>query len=703
MLRCLAASLLAGLLLCSVGCDKSEVVKESPTEIGDLKLTAPEDKKHDHPHPKEPKIDADALKSDRAVPTRESIGGRWILCGARMSQPENRQQAPQYGEIAEMILVINWDAKEPDASSISVVAAKDGTDNREMKVVKLDGSNIEFECVDSKTEKKLFDYQGHLHHGRVLGSLALTTGEVVPVRLIPTDERTFARIPDFEPLEETAQFMGLMQSAVPEEDLKELSKEFPISPMTRVAYLGVLEGFVRKKVGEAEVDSLINDFVGSQKSWGTRLQAQARFEAAVRLILTGYEVPNCQRQLELAAKEFTAAGLDSDANKVRFVSLRELLQLRTSIEMLDSKSSEKQEEGRRIALELLKTNFFNPVLTWKLADHARDHQRPDEALRLFAELTVLPLFEAQLKAAWDAEKSGAQRTLPSERVAQLWKAKHGDAKGLDDYLKKVYEETLLSFVSESVTARAKADANQIVLLELFTGSGCEQCVCSDVALAGIEKTFAPGMVVTLRYHQHIPMPDPLANEDGETRLFNYYRRNAAPALIINGKDIANTGGPMFRMKEVYPVIKEAVIKELEKSSSTKIELTAVREGDDIRITANVSDEALKDGRKRLRIALAEAHVPFKSLTGIRSHDMLVRHLVNGDAGVSPRNGTLSYEGQINVAKLKSELHASMAKYEKNQGVTFYDKPMELKSLVVVAFVQDDETRVVLQTFAVPVK
>ena len=338
-----------------------------------------------------------------------------------------------------------------------------------------------------------------------------------------------------------------------------------------------------------------------------------------------------------------------------------------------------------------------------MADNARDNERPDEALRWFAELTVLPLVEEHLKVLWERERAPVQRTLPSERVAQLWKDKHGNADGLDAYLQKVYDESLLSFVGEPVTARANADANQITLVELFTGVGCEQCVCSDVALAGIEKTFAPGMLVSLRYHQHIPLPDVMANEDCETRLFNYYRKNSAPTLIINGKDAGNSGGPLFRIKEVYPLLKEAITKELEKSSTIKIELTVEREGDDIRIAAKVTDEALKDGRKKLRIALAESQVAYKALNGVRRHEMVVRHLVNGDAGVSPRDGALSYTGQINVAKLKAELLANLMKYEKNQGVSFFEKPLDLKSLVVVAFVQDDESRAVLQTIAVPVK
>ncbi len=703
MVRCLFASLLASLLLCSVGCDKTEVANVPPPETGDLKLTEPDDKKHDHPHSHDPKIDTSKLKRENVVPTRENLGGRWALCGTQMAQQENRQQMPMYGEIAELILAINLDEKDATASSISVVAARDGADSRELKLRKLDGSDIDFECLDNKTSKKHFDFQGHFHHGRVLGSLSLPGGEVIPVRLVPTDERTFARIPTFEPLEETAKFLSLVQSAVPEEDVRELSKEFPVSPMTRISYLGVIETFATKKVGETEIENVINDFVASQKNWGVKLQAQSRLEATVRLIMTGYEISSCEKSLELAAKDFAAAGIESAAVTTRLDGLREAIKFRSAIELLDSKVSEKQEQGRLQAVALLKTNAFNPVLTWKLADHARDNERTDEALRLFAELTVLPLLEEHLKALWERERAPVQRTPPSERVAQLWKVKNGSADGLDAYLQKIYDESLLSFVGEPVTARAVADANQITLVELFTGVGCEQCVCSDVALAGINKTFAPGMVVSLRYHQHMPLPDVMANEDCETRLFNYYRKNAAPTLMINGKEATNSEGPVFRVKEVYPLLKEAITKELEKSSPIKIELTAERTGDDIRIAAKVTDEALKDGRKKLRIALAESQVAFKAINGIRRHEMVVRHMVNGDAGVSPREGALSYEGQINVAKLKSELLANLMKYEKNQGVSFFDKPLDLKSLVVVAFVQDDESRVVLQTIAVPVK
>ena len=350
MLRCLFASLLAGWLLCSVGCEKTNVSDVSPTENVDLKLAEADEKKHDHPHADDPKIDTTKLKRERAVPTRENLSGRWVMCGLQVVQPEARQQMPQYGDVGEMILNVNWDEKDSTASSITIVATKDGSDHREMKINKLDGSDIEFECHDTKTEKKLFDFQGHFHHGRVLGSFTTPGGEVIPVRLIPTDERTFARIPGFDPLEETPRFLTLMQSAVPEEDVKELSKEFPVSPMTRVSYLGVLEMFSVKKVAETEIDNLINDFVASQKNWGTKLQAQSRFDAAVRLIVTGYDVSHCEKLLEAAVKEFAEVGVDSEGQKARFASLREAIKFRSTLEMLDSKSSAKQEEGRQHAV-----------------------------------------------------------------------------------------------------------------------------------------------------------------------------------------------------------------------------------------------------------------------------------------------------------------------------------------------------------------
>jgi hypothetical protein len=82
--------------------------------------------------------------------------------------------------------------------------------------------------------------------------------------------------------------------------------------------------------------------------------------------------------------------------------------------------------------------------------------------------------------------------------------------------------------------------------------------------------------------------------------------------------------------------------------------------------------------------------------------MVVRQLVGGDRGISPKDDVLAYQGTVSVEELRDRLHSYLTEFEKNQGVEFVSMPLELKTLSVVAFVQDAETRKVLQSVVVPV-
>jgi hypothetical protein len=63
---------------------------------------------------------------------------------------------------------------------------------------------------------------------------------------------------------------------------------------------------------------------------------------------------------------------------------------------------------------------------------------------------------------------------------------------------------------------------------------------------------------------------------------------------------------------------------------------------------------------------------------------------------------LTYTGEVDLAQLKSQLAKHLARIESQSGTEFSEKPLELKSLHLVAFVQNDDTDEVLQAAAVPV-
>ena len=69
------------------------------------------------------------------------------------------------------------------------------------------------------------------------------------------------------------------------------------------------------------------------------------------------------------------------------------------------------------------------------------------------------------------------------------------------------------------------------MVELFTGSKCAPCVAADLDAAALEVTWPMSHLIVLRYHEHVPGPDPLRNADSEAR-FGYYNGKGTPTVSL---------------------------------------------------------------------------------------------------------------------------------------------------------------------------
>ena len=78
-------------------------------------------------------------------------------------------------------------------------------------------------------------------------------------------------------------------------------------------------------------------------------------------------------------------------------------------------------------------------------------------------------------------------------------------------------------------------------------------------------------------------------------------------------------------------------------------------------------------------------------------------MLGGDRGTAQTSDSFAYKGSVNIEELRDELHSYLTRFERNQGVEFGRMPLDLKNLSVVAFVQDDGTREVLQSVFAPVQ
>src|SRR5262245_12971462 len=255
--------------------------------------------------------------------------------------------------------------------------------------------------------------------------------------------------------------------------------------------------------------------------------------------------------------------------------------------------------------------------------------------------------------------------------------------------------------SKPTSSKAKTKGNRAVLVELFTGAQCPPCVAADVAFDALAKTYAPGEVVLLQYHEHIPGPDALTNADSEARL-DYYKRSikGTPTVMVNGKLGPQSGGGLQHAEEPYGDLRDHIERHLDKPTPTKVQVQATRKGDKIQIKVSATGDKLGE-KARLRVVLTEEWVRYRGSNRLAYHHDVVRAMPGGPQGVVLMK---EHKFDIDVGELRKSLTKYLDDFQKNEGPFLDDqRPMRLDHLRVVAFVQDDDTREVLQAAQAAVK
>lgn len=159
---------------------------------------------------------------------------------------------------------------------------------------------------------------------------------------------------------------------------------------------------------------------------------------------------------------------------------------------------------------------------------------------------------------------------------------------------------------------------------------------------------------------------------------------------------------MPQVPDVYRHLKDAVEPYLVEKVDLKLDLTAKAEKNKVLVSVKVSGDKKLPEEAKLRLVLAEDRIPFLAGNGIRIHEMIVRAMPGGPDGIEAQNGKLSFSGEVDFAKLRTDLTKQLSKVEAEMNVDFPEKPMDFKALHLVAFVQDDDSHEIIQAAAVPV-
>ena len=232
-------------------------------------------------------------------------------------------------------------------------------------------------------------------------------------------------------------------------------------------------------------------------------------------------------------------------------------------------------------------------------------------------------------------------------------------------------------------------------------------------------------LVLLSYHVHIPLPDPMVNPSTLARQA-FYGVRSSPSYFVDGES-SGGGGSADGAKTLFESkIDPMIAKHMQEQPEAAISLKATTVGSAVKVKAKVSKITSKSDKLKLQLALVEDQVPFSGENGMRFHEMVVRGLALAPAapvkgkkpeanaaaakpGATPastgfalkpgKGGTFEYT--FDLAKAVADAKAHLEDFETNQrkGEYTFRKKMhdiDASNLSVVAFVQDEATRKILQ-------
>jgi tetratricopeptide (TPR) repeat protein len=300
-----------------------------------------------------------------------------------------------------------------------------------------------------------------------------------------------------------------------------------------------------------------------------------------------------------------------------------------------------------------------------------------------------------------AATGGALPSADNTAAHSLYRKAHGSDAGFEDDLDRIYRDKFPNPVTPEPYARAASPNHRVVLLEMFTGSGCGPCVSADLAMDAVMQRYPSTLIVPIAYHANIPLPDPMVIAGGDGRR-EYYKVRGVPTFNIDGALGQLGGGGRANTPGTYTNYIAKIDKELAVPPAAAISLSATGDGDAVSVTAIVSKVASRSKNLRLHLLLVERELHYMGENGVRFHPMVVRAAA-GDrgAGIAIKgNGTTKYTFNLEAIRddVTKTLAAELDKRRGNEAAAAARRDyaadghaltnVDPAQLSVVAFVQD---------------
>ncbi len=539
------------------------------------------------------------------------------------------------------------------------------------------------------TGEMVLNFTGTLQGDVVLGSVVPEERTIPTVaRLMKTADTNLRSLetpkstPGIEDLEKAIQ-----DPLTAREKLQAFIAAHANSPLAFNAYEILLATSVNEQLPLEKIRELADQMVTAAQRWTPELTRDTQFQVIAQIDFKPDYREITEHYLGLITAEESSESPDPLKNRLDLYQGRHLL---------GAESADVQEQGKQLLRDLLAREPFDFNAIVALANYYERQQEVDEARKLYTKLAVLPGVSRMVGQIEDPISK--EPTTPLQKSRALFT---GDDAAFEKYLDDVYRQEVFYFLGEEKPQMELQSNRRVPLLELFTGAMCPPCVAGDLAIGGLEQLFPSPEIIAVRYHQHIPGPDPLTNSSGESR-FGFYGGRGTPALFINGRAWDTIGGYVVHAEQHFQELKPHVASLLSQVSLIEIKLDAALEGDLLRIQAHAT--SLSKDRKNLRLylLLVEPQIHYAAPNGIRLHEMVVRDMPGGTEGVPGQEGEAKTELQLSIPELRARLIAEVETFQKNRNYNFASLPEGPRKLRVVAFIQDGNSKEILQSTISPV-
>ena len=605
-----------------------------------------------------------------------SLDGNWVLM----------LPAPDFSE--EVALVIYH--LEKDSKGKYLVQELERNTTEGLPILELEEGKVDEGVVRLTLETQGFTltFEGAQAGSVILGAIQ-PDGQPIwqPARMVQTDHESFDDdMTEMKKLDAEEDYAKILQAKSQIEGLRTFLNEKQGSYTSWQVLLRLLSESSLKDWNDEQISELASVSQHHAESWRPQLKNYMQLTLAEKFLSRRVGLNETRSLLD------ELKGNVADELQPAVESLSNRLLIVESTEKLKNGTPEEQQQALDTLQNHMAESGFDSQIAHTLASIADEKKNSDEAIEWYALLSVMPNAERSLLMEW--RRSNEEHTLPSVRLSELWKEKHGNLEGLDEYKSNAYRNEIYKFAEPRDEESATPKDQRITLVELFTGGSCPPCVGADIALGGIEQTYDHSQLIALRYHQHIPANDPMTVLSGEER-FHFYEGRGTPHLCVNGQVPGSFGGYLEHAEAYYDRLRGIIDPLIKDSSGIEIKLKASVENDEIKIEADVQGLKKLGPSHRLHLVIAEEEISYAARNGVFLHEMVVREMIEGADGIEPKDDKLSYTGSFSPAKLKEDISSSLERYQ------FPEIPLELKHLRLVGFVQDVDSKIIFQAVSIP--